>query len=466
MKFNSSGLLTPQIPHVQSLLKSLEKYNIATDLSEVGTGKSYAAAAIARHYKDSPVIIVCPKTVIPTWGKVLEKFGVTARLITNYEKLCRGNTANLIYEKRKDYDHKWELIKLKFPRNSLFILDEFHVCKGQNSLNAGFGIALKNELTKKKYKILTLSATQACSVLDMKSYGYLVDLHKLHDYRKFCLEFGAKHAGFGGLSFDTEDKDTQQKMVKCHNIIFNEKQIAHRLTRNEMKGYFPDNEIIADSYDMGNGKKIQSIYDEMDYEIAKLEERTSDYAQHVLALIIAARRKVELLKIPTFVDMTQDLRDEKKSVVLFLNFTDSIEAAGSRLAKIYGRDKIGYVYGGVNSLQKIKHIDDFQANRTKILIVNLRAGGSSINLHDLHGDNPRASLINPSWSAIHLMQAVGRISRAEAKTPAYQRVIFAADSIEENICKRVQSKINNLSLLIDGELIPSNLCGLFKFAKM
>ena len=466
MIFNTNGLLAPQIPHVERLLQSLKTHGVATDMSEVGTGKSYCAAALAREFKNLPLVLICPKIVIPTWGKVLKKFGVKPNISINYEKLCRGNTPYLKYFKKKNYNYKWELTNLKLPKHSFVILDESHVCKGKDSLNAGLLIALKNLLIENQYKVLTLSATQACSVLDMNAYGHLVNLHKLHDFRAFCKEFGAKDAGFGGLSFDHDDQETKNKMAKCHTILFEEKKIAHRLTRVDMKGYFPDNEVVADVFDTSNAKKIQAVYDEMDWELGKLEDSAADYSQHILAIIIKARREVELLKIPTLVEMFQDLRNEGKSTVLFLNFTESILAAGKRLAKIYGRDKVGYIYGGVSNLQKIKAIDDFQENRVKNLIVNLRAGGSSINLHDIHGDNPRASLINPSWSAIHLMQAIGRISRAEAKTPAYQRIVYADGTIENKICQNVQAKINNLSLLNDGELVTSNLCGLFKFAKM
>ena len=45
MSINTKGLLAPQIPHVQRLVDSLYSNGFAIDLSETGTGKSYAAAA-------------------------------------------------------------------------------------------------------------------------------------------------------------------------------------------------------------------------------------------------------------------------------------------------------------------------------------------------------------------------------------------------------------------------------------
>jgi hypothetical protein len=87
------------------------------------------------------------------------------------------------------------------------------------------------------------------------------------------------------------------------------------------------------------------------------------------------------------------------------------------------------------------------------MIVNLAAGNAGIGLHDLNGNHPRATIISPSYSAINLVQALGRIHRAEGKTPCIQKVMFAAGTIEERCCERVQSKLDNLDLLNDGDLV-------------
>jgi hypothetical protein len=51
-----------------------------------------------------------------------------------------------------------------------------------------------------------------------------------------------------------------------------------------------------------------------------------------------------------------------------------------------------------------------------------------------------------------MIQALGRIHRADGKSPCIQTIMFAADTIEEQACRRVQSKINNLDALNDGDL--------------
>ena len=103
------------------------------------------------------------------------------------------------------------------------------------------------------------------------------------------------------------------------------------------------------------------------------------------------------------------------------------------------------------------NIESFQDNRTKVILCALQAGGVGVNLHDLSGDAPRVSLISPSYSAIDLRQALGRIHRAGAKSPAIQKIIFAKDTVEEDVCYAVRAKLRNLDLINDNDITP---CGI------
>ena len=82
----------------------------------------------------------------------------------------------------------------------------------------------------------------------------------------------------------------------------------------------------------------------------------------------------------------------------------------------------------------------------------MRAGGVGISLHDIHGDNPRVSLISLPDSASDFIQARGRIRRSEGK-PNIQRVIFVANvPYEKIIATNLNKKLSNLSAINDGDL--------------
>lgn len=444
-------LLEPQKPHAEVILNSLYVNGVAVDLSETGTGKTYMATAVAKRM-NGPVVVVCPKAVIPTWLRVMKEAGIAPKVIINYEKLCRGNTPYLTYDKKKFFNKKnWESkgIKLHFPKNSLVILDEGHKCKGTHSLNGNFMIACKNA----GYRLLIMSATAATNPLEMKAFGYSTNLHNGEGFSRWCSSVGAEYNGrFGGMFIDLQSEKAKQGMKSIHDNIFNTQALAARLTREDMKAVFPDNRVLAECIDMGdNSTKIQKVYDLMEEEISRLDARSQNYRAHVFAEMIKARRMSELLKIPTMVEMVEDLYDEGISPVVFINYQDTMDGLVKRLDKY--KNEIGMVVGGQSDKLRQVYIDEFQSNKRRIMLVNGAAGGCGISLHDLTGKFPRHSIVSPSYSAINLIQCLGRCHRAEGKTSVLQKIVFAANTIEERICERLRLKLDNLDLLNDGDLM-------------
>lgn len=447
---NVELLLPPQREHAVSLLNSLYINGVACDQSETGTGKTYVAAWLAKNL-NSPVVIVCPKVVIPSWTKVLSYFGIKAHCLINYEKLMRGNTEHLNFKDGKDNGPSDYVIN--FPKNSLVILDEVHKCKSATSKNSDFLIKLKMD----GYKSLLLSATSATNPLEMKAFGFATTLHNLVSYRQFITSSGAYAGRYGGFQIDLQSQKTVEAMSNIHNTLFNLYKVSSRMTRKMFDKIFPDNHVMADCFDMGtNTDKINRVYLQMEAEMAALEESSINYSQHHFAIMTKARRMAELLKVPTMVEMIEDWYDEGISPVVFVNFTDTVEAIEKQLAKNSKFDgKIARIVGGQSDKVRQNDIELFQSDVKRIMIANLAAGNAGVSLHDLNGNFPRGSIISPSYSAINLLQALGRIHRAEGKTTCIQKVMFAAGTIEVEACKRVQCKLNNLECLNDGDLTYS-----------
>jgi superfamily II DNA or RNA helicase len=135
------------------------------------------------------------------------------------------------------------------------------------------------------------------------------------------------------------------------------------------------------------------------------------------------------------------------SVVVFLNFTETINAISDRL-------NTRCIFDGKTS-DKVRqqNVDDFQSDKSRIILVNISSGGAGLSLHDINGKYPRLSLISPSYSAVLMRQSTGRVWRDSAKSKSIQKIVFVDNTIEENVCKNVKSKLNNLDLLNDGDLI-------------
>jgi hypothetical protein len=453
---NSSGLLEPQILHVKTLVDSLYINGFAVDTSETGCGKMYCASAIAREMNVS-VVVISPKAVIPAWESVVKLFNLKPKAIVNFEKLSRGSTRWMKWKKLKDpstlkVNAITEIPVFSFPQNSLVIVDEGHKCKGANTSNSWMLIALKLQ----GYRVLVSSATVACSPLEMKAFGYLTNMHKLYNFNDFCRIHGAKWVGrFGLMSWDMISKEATESMMALHNYLYQTTKCTSRMTVDMFGKIFPESHIVADAFDLGaNQKKLQSVYDEMEYELAQLEEKSKGYSEHIFAVMMKARRLAELCKVPLFAEKARELYDEGKSVCIFVNFEDSVGGIFKRLTDTWKipAEEIGFVVGGQRDSDRKADITGFNADTKRILIINIAAGGTGISLHDLNGKHARASIISPNWSAQNLRQALGRIWRLNGLTKSYQIIVYGAKTIEENICRRVQAKLNCLDTLNDGDL--------------
>lgn len=469
MSFNSTGLLAPQIPHAELLANSLGNNRISCDFSGTGMGKTFVGAAIARQ-RGKKFAVISPKLNIPKWQATLDKFEIKPEFIINYEKLARGNTDYYHYRKKGMKgvpDFLCGQFKLPRGANDIeFYFDEGHRCKGHESLNAGLVYAA----TEQGIPMHIMSATMAMTPLDMRAFGYAAGLHKgmnhiesenfgMRKFKSFMRDAGAEPVGkWGAMFFDSENEESKQKLQAIRRELFEVKKIASRMKREDFHGIFPNNQIECTPYDMGvNGDKIARVYDDMEMELARLEKFSENYSQHIFAVLTKARRLAELYKVPTLCDMTENLVEEGKSVIIGVNYTDSIEALYTRLCKTVGADKIGRIYGDQSFAERHADIEGFQSDKKRVILANLSAGGECIDLQDITGKHPRALLCNPSYRAISVLQFLGRHDRAGAMTDCLTYLVLAAGTIESSVGQKFNHKKGHLDVLNDGDLVPDGI---------
>jgi len=225
---------------------------------------------------------------------------------------------------------------------------------------------------------------------------------------------------------------------------------------------FPQTQINALPYTMGKTREIEieKEYKKLKLQLDEIKDKKSKDKINPLTITIRAQQKIEILKIPTFIELTNDFIYNRFSVVIFVNFTQTLKT----LADFLKTDSI--VYGEQTMEDRMRIIENFQNNKTNIIILNIKAGGIGISLHDIHGGHPRISLISPPWSSIDLLQALGRIHRAGGKTKTLQRIIYTANTIEERIADKLKIKLGNINSINNGDLDLTNIEFENKYNKM
>lgn len=419
--------------HARKLVDALSKFGYAKDGSDTGTGKTVVALSAAKDLRLTP-FVVCPKSVVPAWKEWIQKFDFPVH-VYNYEKLIRGTTE---FYKRKGSQRFWTL----HPERVLLIFDEDHRCKGAKSENAKMMIAAK----RRGISTLSLGATSCTNPIEMRALGYLLDLHNDRGWWGWCLKNGCKRGTFGGLQFG----GSKAALKRIHDHIYKLGRGSRLKITDLPPGSFPEGIIIPEGYDVGSTAEIEEIYHDLWVRLEEIEHKKSD-DDSVLTLQLRARQQVEILKVPVLEELARDALEGNNSVVIFVNFRDTLEALLRRLS---GSHEISVIEGTQSGVVRDLEVKRFQRDESRICLVMTQAGGTGLSLHDERGEHPRVSLISPSFSAVDLRQALGRIHRAGAHSPAVQKIIFAEGTVEMRVCRLVRQKLNNIDLINDNEMNP------------
>jgi len=440
---DTTGLRTWQVDSVSKLVAAINHWGSAIDGSDTGVGKTYVACAVAREL-GMKILVVCPKSVMESWRRVVERhFKMKDQLegIINYEQIRIGKKDNPFASYITNRKTHRDKLTWKISKDTLIIWDESQKLKNWKTKNSKTCVAAM----KQGYRMMFCSATNATNPLELRTVGTALQLFKgSKQYYNWCYEHGVER-GRWGMVF-TENMTLRKKVLKkLHQDIFINR--GCRLTRDTIPN-FPESEIIADCYNMEDNdvKNINQIHDEMKKELNKLSNLVKRDSSSELTAILRARQKIELIKVPLFIDMIEEGLENGMSVVVFLNFTETLHAISKRL-------NTTCIFDG-KTADKIRNqnVDDFQDDKQRVILVNLQSGGSGLSLHDLHGNFPRISLISPSYSAVLMRQSTGRIWRDDGKSKSVQKIVFVAGTVEEQVCQNVQEKLKNLDILNDGDM--------------
>lgn len=422
-EMNTAGLLDWQVEPMKHLVGVLRNRISGIDSSDTGTGKTFVACAVARQL-GLKLAVVCPKAVIPSWGEAAKHIGAEVKFILNYEALKSKKGAQFVAWDARGYP-VW---KIRADEPVLVVFDEAHRCKDPSlSKNA----LLLASAVSQKIRHLLVSATLAESPLHLRAAGYSLGLHSGKDFWDWCVKMGCWRDGWNGWHFN----GGQRVMKNIRDMIYPDKGV--RVRAEDLGDKFPETVITADLIEADG---VDKVYAKLKARIAKVNAETSNYAQTVFTEILAARRRVELLKVPAMVSMAKDAMAEGSSVALFVCFNDTVEAISSEL-------KCPVITGETPAAARESLKKQFQADQIPALVLNIAAGGIGISLH---GKRHRVALISPSWSAFELVQCLGRVWRAGG-SKSIQRILFAAGTIEEQICAKVRAKIGRLETLNDGD---------------
>jgi hypothetical protein len=472
-----------QIEPAKHLFQLVQAGQNCVDASDTGIGKTYVATAVALAL-NQPTLVVAPDVALSSWTRAAKYLGGSVSVVS-YDQLRTGRTPygtwannppkgfrNEIFFKCQSCQRIVDMEKFEpcychpagfhcleakkkawkygpftyVPQIKFLIFDEAHRCSAMDSLNAQLLVAAR----RNGIQTLCLSATLADSPLKMFALGYVLGLHN-GDFYRWSQQYGCgKIQGLRGWHW-TLGKDRQKEAMKQLNSkIFPAKGV--RVCRADVPG-FPTVSVSTGLYDLEDPSKVDALYAEMREPLDRLSKRMeSDVcAEMEITKMLRIRQKLELLKVPLAIELAKDAVEKGHSVGIFLNFKETMDELRRRL----GCDC--YIDGSPAGKRfRERNIENFQADKERIILVNSEAGGLAVSLHDLHGNHSREGLVFPVFSATTFIQLLGRFPREGGKTHSNYKVLLAANTIEEKIDAKLSNKIGNLTALLEGSVLSDS----------
>lgn len=492
---NEKNIKPFQIPLVQHMVAVMEMGNTING-SGTGIGKTFITLAAARE-RNKKLLVICPKAITIDWKRAASYMEADLIDAHGWEWIKTGKTPFGYWEMKKGAKGKAKRDRFiwTIPQGTELVFDEAHRASGNGTQNSH----IVDQANILGHSIHALSATLANDPTKMKAIGFTLGLHdgSKEGFEDFMRTHGCQLVkmpiptkGQKRASMDDDDEDsgggrgqrsiqvwkfrgTQRDLQSLHSNIFPHKGV--RVKPEDLGDAFPATQIEAKAYELDEERDIRRAYEEMEQKIAEIEDSDdyegSEKSANILAEMMRARRRVEFLKINLVVSLTRDALEEGMSLFIAVNFRDTlfgrVDDFGKKEPGLVDLLKIkSLIVGGQKDTDRRNMIDDFQADRTRICAGIIQACREGINLHDLNGKHPRMSLIMPSQSAIDTKQVLGRIWRAGGVTRSIQRILFAANTIEESVCKNLATKLDQLDLLMDGDLSEGIFPGKYSHLRM
>lgn len=417
-------------------------------------GKTYVIASALRNLQDTHptrrfnpelpserFLILTPASVKMQFQRVLIKAGVKNFNITSPTSMSAGfGDTNLSWiSVIKNGVMHLEPIWDDLMKPDVIILDECQWVKNKESNIAKVIISA----VKQGILVIFSSATPFTTLAEsfVVSLGLRLTRDSEH-HKQLCEQFILNNQDYSepnhaAMERFNEYLISKQRKIEAHNIKF-----KHRVFNKC---------ILIDFQTRQQAEIYKRAYEDYVEECAKHNKNTPDGWAAIMVAMMKFQQCAEALKSGSIILRgIQKVREENKQVIMASNFRLSLDIMMTMLVEKHNipRHKIGIVIGGQNAQERQGYIDKFQRGEIDYFFLTLKSGGAGLSLHhELPQARPRHIILPPTYSAIDLIQALGRAHGPTSLSTTYQEVVWftgkkwGINCIEEHVAFKVAPKM-------------------------
>ncbi|KAJ8539768.1 hypothetical protein K7X08_014020 [Anisodus acutangulus] len=425
---------------------------------EMGLGKTLQAIAVVSCIRESwPVLVLAPSALRLHWASMIQQWmDIPSSDILVILSQCGGSNKGgfkIVPSNTKKSIHldgvfnivSYDIVPklqdlLMASTFKVVIADESHFLKNAQAKRTSASLPL---LQKAQYVIL-LSGTPALS-RPIELFKQLEALHptvykNVHEYgNRYCK------GGIFGFYQGASNHEELHSLIKATVMI--------RRLKKDVLSELPQKRRQQVFLDLGEKemRQVNALFCEL--EVIKGKGKLAQSEEEAKCLKFAEKSLISKIytasaeaKIPAVLDYLGTMVEANCKFLIFAHHQSMIDSIHEYLLK----KKVGCIRidGGTPSALRQALVTDFQEKETiKAAVLSIRAGGVGLTL-------TAASTVifaELSWTPGDLIQAEDRAHRIGQVSSVNVCYLLANDTVDDIIWDVVQSKLDNLGQMLDGQ---------------
>ena len=436
-KYSKRPPLSHQKESIQKLVEN-KKFILADDM---GLGKTTSTIIAALESGSKKVLIICPASLKINWQREIANYTDRSVYISEGKNFSQEHDFVIInYDIIKNFHNvkKKSDSQILGANFDLVVVDEAHYIKNGQAQRT----KLINDLVKKVDRLWLLTGTPMTSrPMDYFNLLSLVDSPVAKNWLAYAIRYCAGYqfnAGGRKIWNVTGASNLEELRDRTSGLTL------RRLKENVLD--LPD-KIITPIYLKLKSKAYEDIMGEYyDWYDKNPEESKSLTVQ--FTKLTKVRQVIADEKINYTIELAENILEQGKKVIIFCNFTDSLEKITEHFGKIAVK-----LNGSMSKIEKQHSVDQFQNNeKIKVFVGNIKASGVGITL-----TSAEAVIFNDlSFLPSDHSQAEDRSYRYGQKNNVLVYYPIFENSLEAIIYDIVNSKKKVIATVMGDDLNPSD----------
>jgi SWI/SNF-related matrix-associated actin-dependent regulator 1 of chromatin subfamily A len=364
-KYSHRPPLSHQKEAIQKLVEN-KKFILADDM---GLGKTTSTIIAALESGSKKVLIICPATLKINWKREIENYSDKSVYIAEGKNFSADSDFVIInYDIIKNFHDpkKKDESQILLSKFDLVIIDEAHYIKNAQAQRT----KLINDIVKNVDRLWLLTGTPMTSrPIDYFNLLSLVDSPVAKNWLAYVVRYCE------GYQFKAGPRKVWNVMGASNLEELRDRTEGLTLRRLKENVLDLPDKIITPVYLKLKSKQYEEVmgeyYDWYDKNPDESKSLTVQFSK-----LTKVRQIIADEKITQTIEIAENIIEQDKKVIIFCNFTDSLEKITNHFGKIAVK-----LNGSMSKTEKQYSVDQFQENnKIKVFVGNIKASSVGITL--------------------------------------------------------------------------------------